>query len=97
MSNYQFDEGPRGPMLSWDYTSETNKCYTGKYFILPEITAKLVAQIRKITTSHIIYGTVWSVYNAHHIIIMPLGDCCVNSSLENLHRKNIHIKNKTFI
>ena len=26
--NYQFDEGPKGPRLSWDYTSETSKCDT---------------------------------------------------------------------
>ena len=27
--NYQFDEGPKGPKLSWDYTSETSKNDTG--------------------------------------------------------------------
>ena len=26
--NYQFDEGPKGPKLSWDYTSEMSKCDT---------------------------------------------------------------------
>ena len=32
--NCQFDEGPRGPKLSWDYTSEMGKCDTGKYSFL---------------------------------------------------------------
>ena len=27
--NYQFDEGPKGPKLSWDNTSEMSKCGTG--------------------------------------------------------------------
>ncbi len=27
--NYQFDEGPKGPKLSWDCTSEMSKCDTG--------------------------------------------------------------------
>ena len=27
--NCQFDEGPKGPKLSWDYTSEMRKCDTG--------------------------------------------------------------------
>ena len=25
--NYQFDEGPKGPKLSWDYTSEMNEVW----------------------------------------------------------------------
>ena len=32
--NYQFDEGQKGPKLSWDYTSEMRKCNTGIIFIL---------------------------------------------------------------
>ena len=37
--NYQFDEGPKGPKSSWDYMSETSKCYTGNTFHFAQITA----------------------------------------------------------
>ena len=30
--NCQFQEGPRGPKLSWDYTSDMSKCDTGPAF-----------------------------------------------------------------
>ena len=39
--NCQFDKGPLGPKLSWDYTSEMSKCDTGKYSFLHYITAIL--------------------------------------------------------
>ena len=39
--NCQFDEGPLGPKLSWDYTSEMSKCDTGRYSFLHYITAIL--------------------------------------------------------
>ena len=29
--SYQFHEGLRGPKVSWDFTSETSKCYTKAY------------------------------------------------------------------
>ena len=38
--NYQFDEGPKS---SWDYMSETSKCYTGIIFILLQFYSKLLA------------------------------------------------------
>ena len=31
-NNCQFDEAPKGPKLSWDYTSEMSKCDTGNFY-----------------------------------------------------------------
>ena len=38
--NCQFDEGLQGLKLSWDYTIEMSKCYTGIIHFAQQITAK---------------------------------------------------------
>ena len=45
--NYQFDEGPRGPMLSWDYTSETDKMADVAIFLNSSLLLLTVSSSKK--------------------------------------------------
>ena len=45
--NCQFDEGPKGPMLSWDCTSEMSKCDTGNILFCNALTANLQLRINR--------------------------------------------------